>query len=115
MRKHSEIFVGLDVAKAKNAVAIAEGGRNGEVRYLGEIENTPEATRRLIAKLSKTYGKMTFCYEAGPTGYGLFRWICDLGHECIVVAPSLIPDRGWRWQPRDRRTPCPIPRPNGST
>lgn len=91
MEKHSEVFVGLDVAKAKNAVAIAEGGRNGEVRYLGEIENTPEATRRLIAKLSKTYRKMTFCYEAGPTGYGLFRWICDLGHECIVVAPSLIP------------------------
>ncbi len=91
MEKHSEVFVGLDVAKAKNAVAIAEGGRNGEVRYLGEIENTPETTRRLIAKLSKTYRKMTFCYEAGPTGYGLFRWICDLGHECIVVAPSLIP------------------------
>ena len=90
MGKHSEVFVGLDVAKAKNAVAIAEGGRNGEVRYIGEIENTPEATRRLIAKLSKTYTKMTFCYEAGPTGYGLFRWICDLGHECIVVAPSLI-------------------------
>jgi transposase len=91
MEKHSEVFVGLDVAKAKNAVAIAEGGRNGEVRYLGEIENTAEATRRLIAKLSKTYTKLTFCYEAGPTGYGLFRWIGDLGHECIVVAPSLIP------------------------
>jgi transposase len=93
MGQHSEVFVGLDVAKAKNAVAVAEGGRNGEVRYLGEIESTLEATRRLIVKLSKTYRKMTFCYEAGPTGYGLFRWIGDLGHECIVVAPSLIPTR----------------------
>jgi transposase len=79
------------VAKAKNAVALAEGGRRGEVRYLGEIGNTPEATRQLITKLSKTYRQMTFCYEAGPTGYGLYRQIKDLGHECIVVAPSLIP------------------------
>src|SRR5262249_28839113 len=75
MGEHSEVFVGLDVAKAKNAVAIAESGRRGEVRYLGEIDNTPEATRRLIAKLSKTYRQMTFCYEAGPTGYGLYRLI----------------------------------------
>src|SRR5689334_5751586 len=89
--QNSEVFVALDVAKSKNAVAIAEGGRKGEVRYLGEIDNTLEATRRLIAKLSKTYKKITFCYEAGPTGYGLFRSITDLGHECIVVAPSLIP------------------------
>jgi transposase len=90
---HSEGFVGLDVAKSKNAVAIAEGGRRGEVRYFGEIDNTPEATRRLIARLEKIYKRIKFCYEAGPTGYGLFRRITDLGHDCIVVAPSLIPSR----------------------
>ena len=50
MGKPSEVFVGLDVAKAKNAVAIAEGYRNGEVSYLGEIENTAEATRRLVGR-----------------------------------------------------------------
>jgi transposase len=91
MGDNSEVFVGLDVAKSKNAVAIAEGGRTGEVRYFGEIDNTQDATRRLIAKRSKTYNKLTFCYEAAPTGYGLFRWIGDLGYRCIVVAPSLIP------------------------
>ena len=73
MGDHSEVFVGLDVAKSKNALAIAEGGRKGEMRYFGEVDNTQDATRRLIARLSKTYKKMTFCYEAGPTGYGLFR------------------------------------------
>ena len=36
---------------------------------------------------------MTFCYEAGPTGYGLHRWIEELGHECLVAAPSLIPSK----------------------
>jgi transposase len=93
MADYSEVFVAFDVAKLKNAVAIAEAGRSGEVRYLGEIENTPEATRRLVSKLSAKYQRLTFCYEAGPTGYGLHRWITDLGHECMVVAPSLIPTK----------------------
>jgi transposase len=75
MGDYSEVFVAFDVAKLKNAVAIAEAGRAGEVRYLGEIENTAEATRRLVAKLSARYARLTFCYEAGPTGYGLHRWI----------------------------------------
>ena len=86
MGKHIEVFVGLDVAKAKNAVAIAEGERNGEVRYLGEIENTAEATRRLIAKLSRTYGKMTFCYEAGPTGPHGIAHVCRGLWRCWPAA-----------------------------
>jgi transposase len=32
-----------------------------------------------------------FCCEAGPTGYGLHRLITGLGHDCTVVAPSLVP------------------------
>jgi transposase len=32
-------------------------------------------------------------YEAGPTGYGLYREVETLGHECTVVAPSLIPKK----------------------
>jgi transposase len=40
---------------------------------------------------------LTFCYEAGPTGYGLYRLIKRLGHDCIVVAPSLIPKKAGDW------------------
>ena len=40
MADYSEVFVGIDTSKLRNAVAIAEGGRNGEVRYLGEVENS---------------------------------------------------------------------------
>jgi transposase len=87
----SEAFVGIDTSKSKNAVAIAEAGRNGEVRYLGELASTEAATRKLVAKLAGKYSKLTFCYEAGPTGYGLCRLIGSLGHTCEVVAPSLVP------------------------
>jgi transposase len=93
MADYSEVFVGIDTSKLRNAVAIAEGGRNGEVRYLGEIDNTEAATSKLVKKLAAQHRRLTFCYEAGPTGYGLHRLIKTLGHECVVVAPSLIPKK----------------------
>jgi len=93
MEHNSEAFIGIDTSKLKNAIAIAEGGRDGEVRYLGEIETTDAATRKLVKKLATKYRKVTFCYEAGPTGYGLYRLITSLGHECSVVAPSLVPKK----------------------
>jgi transposase len=93
MQQKSKVFVGLDTSKLKISVAVAEDGRQGEIRFLGEIDNTPEAVRRLIHKLASRHGELLFCYEAGPTGYGLQRQISALGHECAVIAPSLIPKR----------------------
>ena len=93
MTDYSEVFVGIDTSKLRNAVAIAEGGRNGEVRYLGVIDNTEAATSKLVKKLAAQHRRLTFCYEAGPTGYGLHRLIKTLGHQCVVVAPSLIPKK----------------------
>jgi transposase len=93
MSDHSEAFVAFDTSKLRNAVAIADGGRGGEVRFLGEIENTEAATGKLVKKLAAKYRRVTFCYEAGPTGYGLYRQITSLGQECSVVAPSLIPKK----------------------
>ena len=93
MNEHSEAFVAFDTSKLRNAVAIADGGRDGEVRFFGEIDNTPEATAKLVRKLAGKYERLTFCYEAGPTGYGLYRQIRSLGETCSVVAPSLIPKK----------------------
>jgi len=93
MKRDGEVFVGIDTAKARNAVAIAEGGRDGEVRYLGAFDNTPTAVAKLLRKLTDRYETLHICYEAGPTGYGLYRQILELGHACIVAAPSLIPRR----------------------
>ena len=93
MSKHSEAFVAFDTSKLRNAVAVADGGREGEVRFLGEIDNTPAAMAKLVRKLAAKYERITFCYEAGPTGYELQRQIKSLGHECLVVAPSLIPKK----------------------
>jgi transposase len=93
MRDHSEAFVAFDTSKLRNAVSIAEAGRDGEVRFLGEIEASAGATAKLVKKLADKYRRLVFCYEAGPTGYGLYRQIKSLGHDCLVVAPSLIPKK----------------------
>lgn len=93
MLDDSEAYVAFDSSKLRNAVAIAEAGRTGEIRFYGEIDNSAAATAKLIRKLAGKYRRLTFCYEAGPTGYGLYRQIKRLGHECLVVAPSLIPKK----------------------
>lgn len=93
MSEHSEAYVAFDSSKLRNAVAIASCGRMGEVRFLGEIDNNAAATAKLVRKLAGKYQRLTFCYEAGPTGYGLYRQIKHLGHACVVVAPSLIPKK----------------------
>ena len=84
MSNHSEAFVAFDSSKLRNAVAIADSGRTGEIRFLGEIENSTTATAKLVRKLAGKYERLTFCYEAGPTGYELYRQIKSLGQECIV-------------------------------
>lgn len=93
MGHHREAFVGIDTSKLQNDVTVAEAGRNGEVRYLGAYATDEATTRKLIARLAGQYDKLTFFYEAGPTGYGLHRLITRLGHESHVVAPSLVPKK----------------------
>ena len=65
MQQNIRVFVGLDTSKMKISVALAEEGRQGEVRFLGDIENTPHAIRRLVNKLTGKYQQLLFCYEAG--------------------------------------------------
>ena len=97
------LYVGLDVSKEKIAIGLAEAGRKGEVRYYGEIANRADAVRKFVDKLAGRHGRLCFCYEAGPTGYGLYRQLSALGYDCLVVAPSLVPTRPGLQIKTDRR------------
>jgi transposase len=63
---HSEAFVGIDTAKLRNAVAVAEAGRKGEVRYFGEVDTSEAATRRLVAGLAAKYPGRVITILARP-------------------------------------------------
>jgi transposase len=99
MEKDSR-FVGLDVHADTIAVAVAEP--DGEVRALGTIPNTPDAIRRLVKKLGAPE-RLRACYEAGPTGYVLYRQLTELAVRCEVVAPTLVPTRPGDRVKTDRR------------
>ena len=96
-------YVGLDVHKDGIVVAVAEDGRRGEVREYGRIANTPAALQRLAGKLGQEGVELRFCYEAGPCGYGSQRQLSELGQQCIVAPPSLIPKRPGERVKTDRR------------
>ncbi len=95
-------YVGLDTHKDTIAVAVSDAA-GGKPRYYGEIANTPEAITKLAKKLSPDGEVISFCYEAGPCGYGIYRQISKMGHDCSVVAPSLIPSRPGDRVKTDRR------------
>lgn len=94
-------YIGLDVSKEKIAVAIAEEGREAP-RYYGMIPHSLEAIRKLVKKLGDKK-QIKVCYEAGPTGYPLYRFFLSLGIECFVIAPSLIPSKPGERIKTDRR------------
>lgn len=96
-------FVGLDVHKATVCAAVAESGRDGEVRQIGVFENRPDVLKKMVTRLCKNGRRLSFCYEAGPCGYGLQRLLRGAGHECVVVAPSLIPIKAGDRVKTDRR------------
>lgn len=102
-RSTKAAVVGIDVSKDRHAVAVADDENGGEVRDFGQIPATKAAVDSLVRKLMKKYDQIRFCYEAGPTGYGLYRQLTALGHECAVVAPSLVPRRSGDRVKTDRR------------
>src|SRR6202030_1710672 len=74
-------FVGLDVHAETIAIAVAEPG--GEVRSLGVIPNREDSVRKLVRKLGPVE-ELRFCYEAGPTGYGLYWELTRIGAKVEV-------------------------------
>jgi transposase len=93
-------FLGLDVHADTISVAIAEP--NGEVRSLGTIANRAESIRKMVKKLG-TVDQLRACYEAGPTGYVLYWQLAELGVNCEVIAPTLVPVKAGDRVKTDRR------------
>lgn len=100
--KKNTLFVGLDVHVDTINIAVAESGRDGEVRSLGIFANNPASVRKAMRKLQKN-SKLQVCYEAGPCGYILYWLMLEMGISCEVIAPTLIPKKTGDRIKTDRR------------
>ena len=100
-----KLYLGLDVHKDSIMIAIAMGGRNGEVRLYGAISNDLHALEKALRKIRQAHGgaRLEVCYEAGPCGFGIARRLAQLKIACTVVAPSMIPKRAGDRVKTDKR------------
>jgi transposase len=76
-------FVGLDV-HARSVVACALDDETGE---LSRARLVPDHDT-ILAWLRGLNGPVAVTYEAGPTGFGLARFLTVHGVRCVVAAPS---------------------------
>jgi len=98
------LFIGLDVHNDTIAVSLAPSD-SSEVRRYGIIGGSHDDVLKLLKKLQAAHPgtALRCCYEAGPRGYPLCRFIRSHGHECILVAPSKVPRKPGDRVKTDRR------------
>lgn len=101
MENDITVYVGLDVHKDSITVAYAIGMQ--EVELFGKIGTMQIDVDRLCKRLQSKGRHIHFVYEAGPSGYGLYRRLVNKGYDCMVCAPSLIPRKPGDRVKTDRR------------
>ncbi len=100
--KASVVYVGMDVHKDSITIAVAREGREPAEAWK-TIPNDGVRLRKALRMLTRDGGALRVCYEAGPTGFGLYRRLREAGIDCIVVAPSLVPGKPGDRVKTDRR------------
>jgi transposase len=99
MRESTTVTVGLDVHARSIRLAAIRADELLEERTLPYDEDAVE-------RVLRRWPLVRCCYEAGPTGFGLYRHLVARGIECAVVAPGLVPQRlgdRVKTDPRDAR------------
>ena len=86
MFESTTVTVGLDVHARSIRLAAVRAEELLEERTLPYDE---EAVERLLRR----WPGARCCYEAGPTGFGLYRHLVEAGIDCTVIAPGLVPRR----------------------
>lgn len=94
-------YVGLDVHAESIMIGVADAG-DAPAQNWKAIAYDPPRLLKELRKLGRL-SSLKVCYEAGPTGFGLQRFLKQHRVDCIVVAPSLVPVRSGVRIKTDRR------------
>jgi transposase len=83
-----DLWIGLDVDSRSMSVSVHNGG--SVIQSL----TMPYDAKNLLSFVGKHYAEqqVSFAYEAGPTGFGLYDSLAGAGYRCLVVSPSSVPD-----------------------
>ena len=99
---NSVIYVGMDVHKETIAIAVMRDS-NRNVEFERQIRNEPGQVRKFFNRLKDKEETVLTCYEAGPTGYTLYRLLEEMEIICYIAAPSLLPRKPGERIKTDRR------------
>lgn len=88
---HDTTFVAFDDSKRKVVAAILRPGDAAPEER--EFPKTPELLRRFVRRVQRDGRPIRVCYEAGVSGYDLYRQLTACGVACEVIAPALTPRR----------------------
>jgi len=98
--KEDITYVALD--DSKNSIVVGILRPRATEPELRPLPNEPRHLRRFFARLQRE-GPVAVCYEAGPSGYDLYRQLPALGVPCQVIAPALTPRKPGDRIKTDRR------------
>ena len=101
MKNQTKVYVGMDVHKDSVMIAVLPE-RAPAPTLVKRLSHDPRGLRRLLDRLAREH-EVRACYEASGAGYVLERKIRSWGHECEIVAPSLIPRRPGERRKHDRK------------
>ncbi|EKR84644.1 transposase, partial [Leptospira interrogans str. UI 08452] len=85
-----KVYVGMDVHKETIQIAYLTSNTKEMVKEQ-QIKHNEVHIKKFINKLKTEWNEIHCCYEAGVTGYPLYRYLKSLGVNCILVAPGKIP------------------------
>ena len=93
-------YVALD--DSKNSIVAGVLRPQATEPELRQFPTEPKHLRRFFSRLQRE-GPVVACYEAGPSGYDLYRQLTALGVPCQVIAPALTPRKPGDRIKTDRR------------
>ena len=99
MHESMTVTIGLDVHASSVRLAAVRGDELLD-------ERTLPYDHQVVERALRRWREVRCCYEAGPTGFGLYRHLVERGIACDVVAPGLVPQRPGdriKTDPRDAR------------
>jgi transposase len=84
-------YTGMDVHKDSVSIVVFKDN-DVKPEIVVKKPNQPSVLKKFFEKL-KSKGIIIACYEAGFSGFTLYRMLIEMSIQCVVAAPGLLPKK----------------------